>query len=65
MSDTERYSKLAAIARTSAIKLDRAGRTADANKARADAIRYSNLTRTANQSTMGAAFARAGIIVGK
>lgn len=43
MTDSERYSKLAAMARTSAIKLDRAGRKPDADKARADAIRYSKL----------------------
>jgi hypothetical protein len=47
MSDRQRYSKLAADARTSAVPLDRAGRTSDAQKARADAIRYDRLAKLA------------------
>jgi hypothetical protein len=41
------YSKLAADARTSALRLENAGRSADAAKARADAIRYDRLAKLA------------------
>jgi len=40
MTDNRLFSRMAADARTAALALDRAGRPADAQKARAAAIRY-------------------------
>jgi hypothetical protein len=40
------------MARTSAIKLDRANRKPDADKARADAIRYSRLAKLASLGSL-------------
>lgn len=47
MTDNRNFSRMAADSRTAALALDRANRPADAQKARADSIRYDRLAKLA------------------